>query len=296
MSRTNTVCSLAIYMFLMLVAGKAQAQESNLSVSSSAWKGFAVHFLTKIEPDGTTLPGGVTTDIDRVQHVIKDDAHKRFFGYDLRVEAASDANTAQIRIEPLRPTEREARLASAGWTMLALPQYPVIPNVKPGDTIAIDLLVNAATGQKIVDYLTLRRRGAVSYQRKAVDFTLAYVEMTLNQPQVAWRGTREAGGSVGVSGAAVWLYVPGHGRYILSLLPNEKLGFKQWGVVSAEGLLFHDLDSGGAEVTVECNSRIAPGSGNYHLYVVHQPDWRPEGQDSFRIGSADKPEWAIAKK
>jgi len=43
-------------------------------------------------------------------------------------------------------------------------------------------------------------------------------------------------------------------------------------------------------------ARRLTGSGIYNLYVLEEPDWRPTtAPGSFRIGSADKPEWAIRK-
>jgi hypothetical protein len=53
----------------------------------------------------------------------------------------------------LNPAESHITF-DAGWTFLGLPKYPAIPNVKQGGTVALDLLVNAATGQKVVDYRT----------------------------------------------------------------------------------------------------------------------------------------------
>jgi hypothetical protein len=279
---------------MALAAASIWGQESHLSVGNASWKGFEIWFVTKIEPPGTELFGGIVTDAGRVHHVINDDAHKRYFGYDLQLDPSNDGNSAQLRIEPLQTTRIGQISIGVGSTLLELPKYPVIPNVKVGDTIALDLLVNPATGQKIVDYLTVRRHGAPGYQRKAVDFTVADVEMTLNQPQVSLRGKPQASTSVGTSGAVVWFYLTGRGRYVLSLLPIEALGFKQRGAVSADGLILYDND--GAAIEVECSSRIAPGSGNYHLYVAYEPDWRPSGTDSFRIGSADRADWVIRKK
>jgi hypothetical protein len=91
----------------------------------------------------------------------------------------------------------------------------------------------------------------------------------------------------------VWLYVKGRGRFVLSLVPNEKLGFRKDGVVSGDGLLFRD---GPAEIRVECSGQIAPGPGAYNLYVVHEPGWRPSDGALTTMGSADKPEFIIGKQ
>jgi hypothetical protein len=277
--------SAALILFTVVAA---TAQES-LSVTHSSWKGIEIRFLTRIEPDGTRLPGGVTVDSGRVHHVINDNAHKRSFGYDLVLEVSADGKIAQLRIEPVRlPGSMRA-----DWTLLELPKYPVIPDVRVGDTVALDLLVNSTTGQKVVDYLTLRRHGEMDLSRDARDFSLADVEMSLLQPRIWVNGKIEGGaGHGGVVGAVIWINISSsgaaHGRYILSLLPNEKLGFKKTGVVSEFGLRFRD---GTTEIRIECGSRVAPGPGNYNLYVVHEGNTRGNGV----FGSADRAEWAIAK-
>ena len=117
-----------------------------------------------------------------MHHVISDSASKRQFGYDLLLEPSQDGNTVQLRIEPVKPLNPPLLSPLPGWTLLGLPKYPVIPRVKVGDTVAIDLLVNPATGQKIVDYLTVVRRT----ERAAHDFTLAdAVKLTLRRAAIA---------------------------------------------------------------------------------------------------------------
>lgn len=115
--------------------------------------------------------------------------------------------------------------------------------------------------------------------------------MTLDQPELSVnRKLAMARKPGGVSGAVVWLYIADHGRFILSLVSNEKLGFKKSGVVSADGILFRE---GSTEYRVHCNSRVAPGSGAYNLCLIHEPDWRPPTAAGFRLGSAGKAEWVV---
>jgi hypothetical protein len=274
-------------------------QESPLAVSDPSWKGIWIGFDTRLEPAENSryqFPGGVFPDAGRAHHIIEDPVHKRYFGYDVRLEPAPDGNTALIRIEPLSPTRAGEISVGLGWTLLPLPQYPVIPGVKVGDTVALDLLVNG-NGQKIVEYLTLKRRGSAEVSEAAHDFSLADVELNLRQPQVRRSGKLEAafppGQASGVGGAVVWLYLAGRGRFVLSLFPNQKLGFQKNGVVSAGSLTFRD---GAAEYRVDCDGEIAPGHGPFNLYVVHEADWRPaKTSEPFLIGSADKPEFVVGK-
>ena len=177
---------------------------------------------------------------------------------------------------------------------LELPKYPVIPNVKVGDTVALDLLVNSSTGQKVVDYLTLQRQGDIDLRSAPRDFTAADAELTLTGPRVFLNGKLEAQESAGgISGVVTWLYLEGHGRFVLSLIPNDKLGFVRNGRVSRNGLLFEDR---GSEFRVECDNRVAPGSGTSNLYVRQEREWRPGNRAPFRFGSADKVELVVGKK
>ncbi len=273
---------------LLVFAATVVAQESHLTVGGDpSWKGLQIRFVSKVEPPGPdstgTLSGGVVVEQGRAHHLINDPAHKSYFGYDLVLEPTADGNIAQIRIEPLRPLRADVS-GPAGWTLLQLPQYPVIPNVKVGDTVALDLLVNEATGQKIVDYLTLERRGSPK-GRASHDFKLSDVALTLSQPQV-WVNDKLEGTfkhPSGTSGSVVWFYLAGHGRFNLSLFPNEKYPFTKNGVVSENTATFRD---GKAEYRVESASAIAPGFGVYNLYVWHEPECPGLGEP-FAFGSED---------
>lgn len=270
-------------------------QESKLSVSDPSWKGIQVQFLTKMEPPGDNgrgqLPGAIITDQGRAHHIIEDAAHKRYFGYDLRLEPDVYGITVQLRIEPLKLSNPHVYSVGSGWTMLALPKYPLISNLRVGDTVALDLLVNPATGQKIVDYLTLKRSETTAH-----DFSLGDVEMFLDQPRVQVNGKlveATANLELGMSGRVVWLYLAGHGRFVLSLFPNEKLDFQKNGVVAANTVTFRE---GSTEYRVDCRSAIAPGSERYNLYVLHEPGWRAySSTEPFEFGAADKAEYLVGK-
>ncbi len=42
-----------------------------------------------------------------------------------------------------------------GWSQITISKFPEPQEIRDGDTIALDLLVNPSTGQKMVDYLTV---------------------------------------------------------------------------------------------------------------------------------------------
>jgi len=91
-----------------------------------------------------------------------------------------------------------------------------------------------------------------------------------------------------VKGHVVWLYVPGHGRYLMSLAPHAELGFSLAGQVGGTSLWFKLQ---GEDIQVDSDERIAPGSATYNVYVLHEPDWQPSGEtvpSSARMGSGGK--------
>ena len=77
--------------------------------------------------------------------------------------------------------------------------------------------------------------------------------MVAGQPPIASVAQRS-------TGALLWLYLPGRGRYILSLVPRPELDFKVAGEFrggKAEFTVGTDL------ISLECNNEIAPGQGQH---------------------------------
>lgn len=283
----------------VVAAATLYGQKNSIRMDGGpSWKGLSIRFSPKVEPDASDASnelGGTVIDLRGGvvgQRFIDDPVHKHSFGYDVRLEPAPDGNSAQIRVEPLHAGQHAVR---SGWTQFGLPaglpKYPVISNLRIGDTVALDLLINPSTGQKIVDYLTLVRTHESDAER-AHDFSVADVQLTLDQPRVLVDG-KPFGSGANTTGAFVWIYIKGRGRFILSLFPNEKFLFEKNGIAEADTLTFHD---GATEVRASCNGPVAPGQRPYNLYLVHEPSWRPYSlSDSIEIGSADDAAWIVGK-
>ncbi len=89
-----------------------------------------------------------------------------------------------------------------------------------------------------------------------------------------------------VKGKIVWIYLPDHGRYLLSLAPRP--GFGLAGQVGGMSL---DFELGTAEIQIDAKERIAAGSGTYNLYALCQSDWLPPnetGGSRALMGSTDR--------
>jgi len=263
--------------------------DGGLRVTNQSWKGLAVRFVTKSEPfeqgDGQ-LGGGVLGDRDHDgvwHHFIDDPVRKIKFGYDLTLTPGEDGASAAIHIQPMHTEEVSVE---RGWKLMGPVKYPVIPNVKLGDTVVLDLLVNPANGEKIVDYLSLERWDEPP-AGQAHDFTLADVELFLDRPRIWINGTlaeATAREHPGASGYEVWFYLTGYGRYTLSLFPDEKRGSQKAGIVAGKVATFQD---GSTAFRLECESRIAPGQGVYNLYLRHDTSVALSAFAPFSVGGQD---------
>jgi hypothetical protein len=287
-----------------MLSAPALAQDGSVTVANPAWSGLIVRFQAKVEPPGAgpgQLPGGVVPTQDGTHRIISDAAHKRQVGYDLHAVLLSDGQTLRLTLGPLThagqgrgPVETEP-----GWTLMAPPRFPVVPVMHAGDVAAIDLLINPATGQKVVEYLSVERADldpARVSKTPPRDFGVDDVELFLDRPHVWMDGkllpaTADSRG--GIRAHALWLFLPGEGTFVVSLWAEPGLGFQKAGMLQGKTMTFR---SGSSEYRVECASPIAPGSGLYNLYL-HHDSAAPNGRGTeFTIGGADKSAWLIRKE
>jgi hypothetical protein len=255
---------------------------------------------------------------------VMDSVHHEFFGYEvLLVEQQSGTYLATFGKLPA--TSLEASAAAAGseqWSIrdLVLPEPRVVHD---GDVIGIELMTDAATGDKLIEDVAiqpfsqrasigspislLRRGGPGQAGERAVptvdgplrDFLAADAEIRLTQPRVTLNGTvQPAAGRAtpSATGNLVWLYIPGRGRYILSLVPRPELEFHQAGEVRGGRIT---LRLNNDEITLECFSEIATGHAPYNLYVLRDSKWEPTAQaqkGQLAIGSVDAEELVMLKR
>jgi hypothetical protein len=252
-----------------------------------------------------------------------------YFGYDLLLELDSQTSSYRIRffelgIGPLDVVPRPARYDPSAWKKLSLPSLPAARTVQPGDTIPVDLWVDPATGQKLVDNvriqttpqflqvnqriiqsMTTLRGGAGPPQRSiptvsgaARSFSAEDSEMRLAQPRITVNGVvqESTGRTANAGGTLIWFHLPKRGRYILSLAPRPELGFVKAGEVRGGAITF-TLDKD--EFLLESPIAIASGSAPYILYVLHDAEWEPTGMnqgDRMQFGSVAPGEIALLQK
>ena len=252
-------------------------------------------FETRLEPASPRIEGlglgGVVGGNPSAHRYTADSIHHVYFGYDIEIEPLPQPRTFLVTIRPLS-LAREQLMALTNpntWTMLPLPGYPAPQTVTVGDTIALDLMENRITGQKIVDYIRIQSREhlSTSVLGTARDFSVEDAELHIAQPKVTLNGKvleTEANFLPAVTGPIIWFDLPNRGRYVLSIAPHPSLGFVKAGEIRADSLTF---TLGSDTITLDCNGPIAPGYTPYNLYVYED---HPNGRLTFELGAAAKAE------
>lgn len=265
----------------------------------SAPNGFIVEMTAQIEPSADHVPSGVVAkDEGRIHRFVLDRGQRRYFAYDLLLTASGAGDRLRVRVEPLSLSAADvAKLpfVEPSWTAVPVLAFPVVPEVKAGDTLSIDLLQNAATGQRVVDRLVFTRpRETAAPALSPRDLSLSDLHLELEDPRISVNDTlveasRRLGG--GISGSTLWIYLPNRGRFVFSLLPSPQWGFRRLGQVEGRALVF---TAGGDRITIRSARRIVPGEGPFNLYVRHDPKWRPVGSDAAEpilLGARDGTDW-----
>lgn len=280
------VNSLHVVVFILGAAGLccgAAAQQEALRAADPGWAGLQLDFVTRAEPPGDNvfrqLPGEVITEGGYAHHVIKDPPNKIYLGYDVRVEADSAPSKATVHIEPLRLPQGTQLSVGSDWILLAPSQFPVLRDVHIGDTVALDLLVNPQTHQKIVDYITLRYSQPVTLSNSEllIDRPRVYLNGRLLQASVAFAG--------GASGAVVWLTIDGYGRFAFSFSRFDTDAAFITGQTGGTQITFRDQTG---KYRIECDRPIAASSTPRPLYVFHRTMTGPQtSKKAISIGATD---------
>jgi hypothetical protein len=203
-----------------------------------------------------------------------------FWGYDLAVEPVGDKGKAQLRFKPLSlradelPTDYHPRQVPNARTFHALPS-PQVPHgtFQSGQVIAVDVMTNPATGQKVVDYIEVEFEPVYGVSKgEARNYEVSDVLLHVVVPSLKVNGA-ETTASLTIAdralhGRLIWLSIPGHGKFLLSLCPRAGYGFQKAGVVNGSRLSF---SWNGDQFDLLTRAQIIEPSGNWNLYVLPAP-------------------------
>ena len=252
--------------------------------SETAWAGGTRTSAAVQELHGVFRSQAFVDEKQVIHRVLVDAAGKYVFGYDLVIQPAAASKTFTIAVKPLDSQVEEKLLKSSPEVQPAriatLPQTAEPQILDDGDSIALDLLVNQNTGVKIVDLVK------VSFDRSNLwedsprtlprDFTLDAVALKLVDFRLLIDGNLVAEGKPGTNftGALIWFYVEGQGRFIFSLVPREGYQFQKAGVIKEDKIEFTVK---GKHYEWLSNSPILPDGGTWNIWVLHDPKYVPFG-------------------
>ena len=141
-------------------------------------------------------------------------------------------------------------------------------SVRPGETVALDLFVNSSTGQKVTDYLHVQNAlgRTVTIAGPAIDFRPEDAVMELSSPRVKVDGKLLTSSQGSISGNAIWVDLPGYGRFVFSLVKRPDLSMVRAGELRGTSVKWN---SAGHEFLVETDKPVIPGDKAFHLYLFH---------------------------
>jgi hypothetical protein len=281
----------------------------------------------------TSYHGRSNSGISYFNRTVMDSLKHEYFGYEVLLEEQQQG-TYRVTFGPLAATAMEmaAMGAPARQWSLRTPALPESKIVHDGDVLSVALMADAATGEKLIEDITVKpfsqqlppppmlvgttgawqpgARRVPTVEGTARDFSVGDAEMRLTQPRLTINGaeesfTRSQAGPARLSsiplmrnatGSLVWFYVPGKGRYILSLVARPELDFKKAGEPRGGAIKFTlEKDT----FILECPMEIAEGHAPYNLYVLSDPLYEPTSQKQkgqFAVGSVGVEELVMLKR
>jgi hypothetical protein len=220
-----------------------------------------------------------------IHRLFFDDNGKLLFAYDLVVEPDAVAKRFQVAVKPLDPSFEQSINAynpdiriNAKTSVSTLPKTAEPQLLDDGDAFSLDLLINEATGIKIVDVVKVSfdqsNLWEVNPRSLPRDFTLESVALDIKDYRLLLNGEVVGVGrsASSYSGPLVWFYVQGRGRFILSLTPRSGYDFRKLAMVDDHKIQF---SFGSDEYELISSAPILPGGGTWYLWMLHDKHFTP---------------------
>lgn len=233
-------------------------------------------------------------------------ADGRIVVYEVRVKPLENRRRFEVTLLPGSPTAQQAKdwnidLGRVEATFLS--NYPKPLTINNGDTLAIEVLGNARTGAKLVDYFLIsdgplpdafglpeRNSGAEAVHPRPL--SISDIELSIFRFDVRRNAQSIYKSEGGMRGRFIWLDVPNVGRFILTLEPKaEANGFESTAYVSGQQIVFNH---GGNRYEIATKEPIIPASGTFSLWLRYDPTFSSpsinpfnKANDQFGVGAAD---------
>jgi len=215
------------------------------------------------------------------QRVVVDNNTGSYFGYELAF-GEGDATTGYL-VTFQQPSDGFSHLLRqppgvAPLNPMPPPKYPAPQLVHDGDTLEIDLMASPDGTQKLTDYIEISLHDPETPGAAATaeprDFTVddGPLKFQGGPFMVSRQGQRIQATSLfyGRPGATFWVAIPGQGRYILSLTPQN--GFTKAGAIRGNVISFQDAEQ---EYEVRLLGPVAGAGKAWNLYMLHDLTYDP---------------------
>jgi hypothetical protein len=226
-----------LLVMLALSAAHSYAQAPELS-SESEVNGVAVSFWTMSKVSTSTS----SKNGKHVERVLINNSTGIYVGYSFTVEQLDGSTKLKVTISPLPETAID-RLREKPWMKdfqkrwpnrtsfepSPLPRFPEPQVIDVTEVIKLPLWVNPETGAQMGDEI----RFALPMLKPVRDFSLDDVKLKLSNHRLIINGEVRSGNHAqrDISGPLPFFFVPGKGRFILSLVPHEGYNFQKIGVI-----------------------------------------------------------------
>lgn len=204
---------------------------------------------------------------------VRDDLRHVYIRYAATVETLA-GGVHRVSFGPSSDNAPEKLRDDKQWSLLTPAHFPVPQIVKDEDSVALELYTNGST-RRVVDYLRIGPQTRLPVRADTPhDYYADDAEFAVSHP--AFRVNGEARDGVmlpdAIRGPALWVYVPGFGKFVLSFHAQPDAGFEDSGEVAGTSLMF---SSKGNVIRIDAGERIAAGSGDYTIHVLSDPTWLP---------------------
>jgi hypothetical protein len=238
------------------------------------------------------IGGGGAEDSTTNHRILMDHDQRKYFGYDLQV-AVLGGGRYQLNFKPLTVTNSMRQFFDSdgsfeSWSEIRLPSVPVSMPLNEGETVALDLMANPTTGEKIVEYISVSPPSVSSGSRR--DLQMGDIQMSLASPKLQINGKNWAWNQGDAHGAArgpvLWIYIPDRGRFLISFVPHAELGFKQAGEAKGSVIKF---SWNGETYELKGSDRILPADGSWNVYVFQDRGYQAAYPPAL-YGAGDRPD------
>jgi len=271
-----------MFFYLCLICGLCFGFFSDIKAQDGSVRfksGITVAIKTETAPvDSTNSTHGsvvFTSASENTMHrLITDWKNKLYFGYDVVVTPQPEKDKFKVSIKPL--SINPSKFVNVNNLVAqVLPKYPDEILVGDGDMITLEILENPQTRVKIFDLIKITtenlRGGNYFLERKpARDFTIDDVELQLTNLEAFVNGEKIAKGG-GVSGANIYFYFQGKGRFIMSAFPRKGFDLQKIGVIENNKISF---TFNGDSYKFVSTSPVLGTGGKWNLWILHDPDYR----------------------